>query len=423
MWVRSSSLLFCALLLLCADIGQPQNVPAQQTPNAKQSEKRQAVDIPLATASRIEHAKDSWWPTKNAQAREEFLGNKACVNCHAEKSASQITTPMAHAASTVSNAKILRDHASLSAKRGLFAYSISQTANGYSYSVSDDTNEILAAILWAFGNANKGQTYLYEKEGTFYESEMSYYPAIAGLDVTTGHEQKRPENLDDALGTPQDQRTAERCFGCHTTGATTVAGGFAPENATPGVTCEACHGPGGEHVALMQQTQDEAATTPGTLQTLNPATLSPVASVDFCGACHRTWTDVYEMQTGAIGPVNARFQPYRLENSKCWGEGDARLVCIACHDPHQPLQHDAAAYDAKCLACHPAAKAKSVMPAKHSLAAASGLSRASRVPRACPVATEKCVTCHMPKINVPVMHSDFTDHRIRIVHKGEPYPE
>jgi hypothetical protein len=29
----------------------------------------------------------------------------------------------------------------------------------------------------------------------------------------------------------------------------------------------------------------------------------------------------------------------------------------------------------------------------------------------------------MPKINVPVMHSDFTDHRIRIVRKGEPYPD
>jgi len=28
----------------------------------------------------------------------------------------------------------------------------------------------------------------------------------------------------------------------------------------------------------------------------------------------------------------------------------------------------------------------------------------------------------MPKVNVVVMHSDFTDHRIRVVRKGEPYP-
>jgi hypothetical protein len=29
----------------------------------------------------------------------------------------------------------------------------------------------------------------------------------------------------------------------------------------------------------------------------------------------------------------------------------------------------------------------------------------------------------MPKVNVAVMHSDFTDHRIRIVRKGERYPD
>jgi hypothetical protein len=28
----------------------------------------------------------------------------------------------------------------------------------------------------------------------------------------------------------------------------------------------------------------------------------------------------------------------------------------------------------------------------------------------------------MAKVNIAVMHSDFTNHRIRIVRKGEPYP-
>jgi len=422
MWARSSLFFaICILLALCAGGARSQKSGNAQASQASPS--AAPAEIPLATASRIERAKNSWWPTKNAQSPGDFLGNKTCANCHAEKTASQLTTPMAHAASVAADTRILRDHSSLSAKRGPFTYAISQTAEGYSYSASDSAYQISAAILWAFGNANKGQTYLYEKDGAFYESTMSFYPAISGLDVTTGHEQKRPVNLEEALGTPQDRPTAEKCFGCHTTGATTVSGGFAPQNATPGVTCEACHGPGGSHAALMQQSQGGAAVTPGTLLTFNPATLSPIASVDFCGACHRTWTDVYEMQSGASGPVNARFQPYRLENSKCWGIGDARLICAACHDPHQPLQHDAAAYDAKCLACHPAAKVKALIPAKHSLAPASAASHASRVPKACPVATEKCVSCHMPKVNVPVMHSDFTDHRIRIVRKGEPYPD
>jgi hypothetical protein len=29
----------------------------------------------------------------------------------------------------------------------------------------------------------------------------------------------------------------------------------------------------------------------------------------------------------------------------------------------------------------------------------------------------------MQKVYVPEMHADFTDHRIRIVHTGEPFPE
>jgi hypothetical protein len=29
----------------------------------------------------------------------------------------------------------------------------------------------------------------------------------------------------------------------------------------------------------------------------------------------------------------------------------------------------------------------------------------------------------MPKVYVPEMHDNFTDHRIRIAHPGEAYPE
>jgi hypothetical protein len=372
---------FCLLLFLLADLAFPQSVRTPKIPVQNQDVQQAPppVEIPLATASRIERAKNSWWPTKNAQAREDFIGSQACANCHAEKTASQLTTPMAQAASAISNARILRDHPTLGAKRGPFTYAISQTPEGYSYSVSDGTNQLSVPILWAFGLGNKGQTYLYQRDGQFHESEMSFYPAVSALDVTTGHEQKRPETLDDALGTLQDRPTAEKCFGCHSTGATTASGGFAPERAAPGVTCEACHGPGGAHAVLMQQLQDAGAVLPGTLRILNPRSFSPIVSVDFCGACHRTWTDVYEMPSGATGPVNARFQPYRLENSKCWGQGDVRLVCTACHDPHRPLGRDAATYDAKCLACHSAATGRYPADAKPAVAAKPAVPGASRI--------------------------------------------
>jgi hypothetical protein len=48
---------------------------------------------------------------------------------------------------------------------------------------------------------------------------------------------------------------------------------------------------------------------------------------------------------------------------------------------------------------------------------------AERPGTACPVATKDCTSCHMQKVFVPEMHSNFTDHRIRVVHAGEPFPE
>ena len=99
---------------------------------------------------------------------------------------------------------------------------------------------------------------------------------------------------------------------------------------------------------------------------------------------------------GPRGVLNVRFQPYRLTNSRCYNVADARIRCTACHDPHGPLDTGALAYDHKCTACHGAA--------------------------ACPAGKQSCVICHMPKIELPGAHARFTDHQIRIVRAGDPYP-
>jgi hypothetical protein len=100
-----------------------------------------------------------------------------------------------------------------------------------------------------------------------------------------------------------------------------------------------------------------------------------------------------------------RFQPYRLEKSRCWRETqDARLTCVACHDPHEPLNRNDVSYDKQCLSCHSIGNS-----GKHAAAI-------------CPTgATEKCVSCHMPKVKVASMHGEFTDHFIRVVKAGEGF--
>ncbi len=82
------------------------------------------------------------------------------------------------------------------------------------------------------------------------------------------------------------------------------------------------------------------------------------------------------------------------------------LPCAAADsnaDFNQLAQSAAAAYDAKCLACHSASQTANA--------------------RSCPVADSGCTTCHMPKVDSPGMHQPFTDHQIRIVRAGEAYPD
>ena len=120
--------------------------------------------------------------------------------------------------------------------------------------------------------------------------------------------------------------------------------------AMPGISCEACHGAGAKHVAATKAGDLDL----GEAAIVNPKYLKPVELVDFCGACHTTWWDAKRI--GATGVANVRFQPYRLECSRCWGKGDARLTCISCHNPHQPLVRESRAYDNRCLSCHASSK-------------------------------------------------------------------
>jgi hypothetical protein len=150
---------------------------------------------------------------------------------------------------------------------------------------------------------------------------------------------------------------------------------------------------------------DNFTTLPKKLKTMDAED-----AANFCGQCHRTWDTV--VRNGWKGVVDVRFQPYRLENSKCFTGNDRRISCLTCHDPHQPVNHNDAVYDSKCLACHGGGKASKVATAA-----------APPTAKACPVAKANCVSCHMQKVELPGGHAVFTDHMIRIVKAGEPYPD
>lgn len=215
-----------------------------------------------------------------------------------------------------------------------------------------------------------------------------------GLDVTMGAASIHPSNIEEAAGRLMAPQEAGQCFGCHATSATQDKK-VDLSGLHPGVQCERCHDGAGQHAAALRH-GDAPHAAVSKLSSLSAEEMST-----FCGQCHRTWSQI--AAGGPQGLANVRFQPYRLTNNKCYAVDDARIRCTACHNPHQALQTSMTYYDAKCQACHAAAGAKAAA-------------------KLCPVATSGCVTCHMPKLEIPGSHNRFTDHEIRVVRKNEAYP-
>jgi hypothetical protein len=364
-----------------------------------------AVHAQLSTTDHL--AEPGFWPTQNATSRSDYTGSGACAACHSAIVASQRATSMGGTALRASDSPILSSHPQMNFAIGKYRYEIKSTANHNIYTVTDGERSLVATLLWAFGTGRVGQSYLFKKEdGNFYEARVTYFSTLGNLHFTPDRALASPKDVEEAMYRPVPSSEIGRCFACHAT-ASSIGDQLDEKNLIPGVSCEACHGPGAKHVAAMQSAKLTGTSPPADAAIFNSAQLNAVDSVDFCGACHSTWWDV--KLSGVKGVSNAKSQPYRLEESKCWGKGDARLTCIACHDPHQQVQSDPASYDENCLSCH-AASATAKKTPDHPGAA-------------CPVSTQNCTSCHMPKVYVPEMHYNFTDHRIRIARAGDAYPE
>jgi len=309
-------------------------------------------------------------------------------------------TQMAHTMMPAADSPFLTRHAGGFFRYGSYDYAVSQTG-GPLMTVRDGADALTAPLQWAFGSGEIAQGYVWWEKGQLYESRFNYYGSIHGFDKTPGRLADAPASLDSALGRKVAPFEARTCYACHASALSDTE----PLNAAhfqPGITCEGCHGPGRAHSEAQQAGDWED------VNIVNPARLSPAESVDFCGACHGTKKDVELM--GFVGSLTVRFPAYRLEESRCWSRnGDARLTCFACHNPHQPLEKNAEAYDAACLRCHVGG-------------AAPGASATALRP-ACPVAKSRCTSCHMPKTMLTGMHYAFSDHDIRIVKTGEPFPD
>ncbi len=336
-------------------------------------------------------------PTRSWTQESAYAGSRICAGCHGAIYARQEASNHAGSLRPPAATKELTDSLPIRiADRASGAtLTLTQSAEGKLELEASKEDKIERITLeWAFGSGAKGITPVGRKnDGTFVESRISWYAFQHQFGLTTGAAGGDPKTESESLGRNLSVKDVQECFSCHTTG-------YAPDQPAParsemGIRCERCHGPGAEHVRVMQAANQKA---PGADKKIfHPGTLDAFSQAQMCGSCHGRPprdTDLDAIRLIEQSPNTVRFSSQRLVLSRCFNESADGLKCTRCHDPHTNVVAQRQHWDTRCLACHSAGvRAKA---------------------RTCPIAGSNCVSCHMPSERV-MRNSEFTDHWIRVV--------
>jgi hypothetical protein len=243
-------------------------------------------------------------------------------------------------------------------------------------------------VTWVVGGQYK-QRYLTEIDGTLY-----VLPAEWNLEMNAWV----PYEVENWRSRPYNQY----CAGCHTTGYDPITQTWVE----PGVGCEACHGPGGDHVAAAGDRT----------KIVNPAELEFQDQTEVCAQCHSRGED----PTGEFPfPVGYRpggpaklLETFVLTTDPVdfWPDGTAKrhhmqyqdwrqgthfesVGCIFCHTAHSVGETDHQTRmvgNDRCLVCHE-----------------GNADLGTHIPyMASSVDEAICTDCHMPKVSM-LISSDF----------------
>jgi hypothetical protein len=312
----------------------------------------------------------AFFPTE----RDKYAGDAACLSCHREQSdpyqhtAHHLTSQLANKDSILgsfsagSNVLMIADPATASENPGLY-FKMEAKNNGYYQTAIagwpghlQQRSERMEVVI---GSGVRGQSYLYWHGEQLFELPVSYWSDPGRWVNSPGYKD----------GTMNFTRAVPpRCLECHATSIEPLSldpltNRYDPKSLVLGISCERCHGPGADHVAL------ERTKASGGEAVLNPAKFSRDRQVDLCALCHNgirreefapafsfvpgKALDNYMQPNGgeiAAHPDVHGNQVGLLQKSRCY-LSSPQMSCSTCHDVHQP-ERPAAAYSDRCLSCH-----------------------------------------------------------------------
>jgi predicted CXXCH cytochrome family protein len=324
-----------------------------------------------------------------------YVGNAACVRCHADIVHRYAATPMARTSGAV-NAEI--DQAAFTHAPSAIRYRMQRSATGAVLHYAGAGFSGQQPLHYFIGSNVAGRSFLFSLDRYLFEAPVTYYAQAKRWDVSPGYEADRALRMNRPIDA--------NCLFCHASQSQPI---YSTENrfAEPpfkqdGVSCERCHGPASLHIE-------------GKAHLVNPAKLDASRRDAICQQCHlagaarvelpgqslarfrpgealaeRVTFFVYESAARSGLKVNSHVE--NLAASQCQQKSGAAMSCLSCHDPHdapKPAER-ADYYRNRCLQCHQSER----LPATHNRNA-------------------DCTSCHMPRQRATDGgHGVMTDHAI-----------
>ncbi len=198
------------------------------------------------------------------------------------------------------------------------------------------------------------------------------------------------------------------CYSCHVSQLSTnydlKTDTYRTTWAEPGINCETCHGPAGEHVRLFSRAAP--GERPATLGLISNKTLTHQQQNDTCAPCHAKMMIV----KSTFAPGNRYFDHFdlaTLENPDFYPDGrdlgenytftswrmspcarSGMLDCVYCHTSSGRFRFKQENPNGACMTCH-AEKAANLTEHTHHKPNSSG---------------SLCISCHMPMTEFARMH-------------------
>ncbi|MFI5456371.1 MAG: cytochrome c3 family protein, partial [Isosphaerales bacterium] len=365
-------------------------------------------------------------PYRNTQPGVNYVGDAACIRCHAGIAETFRLHPMGRSLSPIADAQSLG--AGPDGSRPQFEaqgllYSVEhQGARVFHREARQDASGRLIAqnqaeVQYVIGSGRQGFSYLIERDGFLFESPITWYAKDRRWGLSPGYETRNHHF---------ERPILAECLFCHANRAERVSSAInryrTPIFQGHSIGCERCHGPGDLHVRRPTVVDGRDLTI------VNPADLEPSVRDAVCEQCHligprrvsrvgtrsedyRPGLPFYRFWSVFVPSGNARDNRFagqveQMHDSRCYQASQGRLGCISCHDPHVlPAPEVKAAYFRdRCLECH--ADQGCRLPAKLRRERNRG---------------DDCIGCHMPRSNSSNNpHVATTNHRIPRHEDGGP---